>query len=29
VALARDLVALISERYAQRGAAVRLTSVSA
>jgi phosphopantothenoylcysteine decarboxylase/phosphopantothenate--cysteine ligase len=29
VALARDLVALIAERYAQRGAAVRLTSVSA
>ena len=29
VTLARDLVALIAERYAQRGAGVRLTSVSA
>jgi len=29
VTLARDLVALIAERYAQRGAAVRLASVSA
>ena len=29
LALARDLVALIAERYAQRGAALRLTSVSA